>query len=413
MAEGTSSNLNDIVHQSPSNENEDIFQDSATNNYYIPEGTVCWFFLQDNCKYGDKCWFKHDEQVRINFQSTQCDEDAQPRKSNENLESCSSEIDNMQKKCKSKNCNFHCKNPFPNAELEASSCGNIPPDWVNAPEFIPKTTVSYADSLKCNMNYASESQRRRFGELCTHFMMGKCPFVQCPFIHGDICELCNIACLNPYDKAQRETHIEYCSKEIEKDMELSFAIQRSINKTCGICMDVIMEKEPVSERRFGILENCYHIFCVSCIRKWRQVKNFDGTQLDSDINPKVTRSCPECRVPSDFVTPSLFWVDTEDEKRKLITDYKGALSKKPCKYFKKGEGTCPFGGACFYLHAKPDGTVVKLPPPRRRRRQNQDGEIDIMDEIFLWSFMEARDEVYDDLNDEVYVVSDDVVESSE
>ncbi|CAL1278385.1 unnamed protein product [Larinioides sclopetarius] len=410
MAEGTSGNLNDIVDQSPVHSDEDSFQNSAENCCYIPDSTVCWFFLQGNCRYGDKCWFKHDEQVKMNFESTQqCDKNL-----SECSETSSPEIVKIKKKCKSK-YNFQHKNSIPSKEQNASSCGNSPPDWlnVNAPEFVPKTALSYADSLKCNINSIHESQRKQSGELCSYFMLGNCPFAQCPFIHGDVCELCNVACLNPNDKAQRETHIEYCSKEIEKDMELSFAIQRSMNKTCGICMDVIMEKEPVSERRFGILENCYHIFCVSCIRKWRQVKNFDGSQLDSDINPKVTRSCPECRVPSDFVTPSLFWVDAEDEKKKLISDYKEALSKKPCKYFKKGEGTCPFGGACFYLHAKPDGTVVKLPPPRRRRRQNQDGEIDIMEEIYLWSFMEARDEIYFDLNADIYIISDDIDDSSE
>lgn len=151
-------------------------------------------------------------------------------------------------------------------------------------------------------------------------------------------------------------------------MELSFAIQRSIDKNCGICMDTIMEKEPPSERRFGILEKCAHIFCLSCIRKWRQTKQFDN---------RTIRSCPECRVASDFVVPSKYWVEDRDDKQKLIDDYKVALSQKPCKYFKQGAGECPFAGACFYLHAYPDGTKADMPPPRARRtRQNQDGDIE-------------------------------------
>jgi hypothetical protein len=38
-----------------------------------------------------------------------------------------------------------------------------------------------------------------------------------------------------------------------------------------------------------------------------------------------SRACPECRVTSDFVCPSMYWVDTKEEKEKLIKDYKGAL----------------------------------------------------------------------------------------
>jgi len=37
------------------------------------------------------------------------------------------------------------------------------------------------------------------------------------------------------------------------------------------------------------------------------------------------RSCPECREVSDFVTPSEYWVDTKEEKIKVIQGYKHAL----------------------------------------------------------------------------------------
>ena len=59
-------------------------------------------------------------------------------------------------------------------------------------------------------------------------------------------------------------------------MELSFAIQRSKDKVCGICMDVVMDKKPSSEARFGILSDCNHTFCLPCIRKWRQAKQFEN-----------------------------------------------------------------------------------------------------------------------------------------
>ncbi|XP_023211602.1 uncharacterized protein LOC111614457, partial [Centruroides sculpturatus] len=106
----------------------------------------------------------------------------------------------------------------------------------------------------------------------------------------------------------------------------------------------------------------------------------------------IVIACPECRVLSDFVTPSRYWVETKEEKEKLIEDYKKALSSKPCKYFKQGRGECPFAGACFYLHAYPDGTKAQLPPPRPRRRRNQDGDLETMERIFLWDFFEVRDD---------------------
>ena len=38
--------------------------------------------------------------------------------------------------------------------------------------------------------------------------------------------------------------------------------------------------------RFGILPSCNHCFCLPCIRKWRQAKQFEH---------KIIRACPECR----------------------------------------------------------------------------------------------------------------------
>ena len=59
-------------------------------------------------------------------------------------------------------------------------------------------------------------------------------------------------------------------------MELSFAVARSKDKCCGICMEHILEKDNHQERRFGIMSNCNHIFCLPCIRKWRGAKQFDN-----------------------------------------------------------------------------------------------------------------------------------------
>lgn len=346
----------------------------------------CRYFQQGRCVFGDKCWNLHIDEPSIKSNAPQRSEisagSSRPAESipEPTTRKYEPKFSTLHKKC--------AKAP------QEPPSSHHPPNWVDAPEFVPKTTRSYADTLKTNCVVQEEEMVLPAMELCSYFMDGECPYYECPYLHGEVCDICQKACINPYDENQRKLHIEFCEKELEQDMELSFAVQRSRDKSCGICMDIIMEKEPMSERRFGILEKCNHIFCLACIRKWRKVKSFESTSahIDNVLDPVVTRACPECRVASDFITPSQFWVDNEEEKVKLISDYKVALSKKPCKYFKQGKGTCPFGGACFYLHAKPDGTKVELPPPIRRRRQNQDGELDFMGRVFLWDYLEFRED---------------------
>lgn len=99
-------------------------------------------------------------------------------------------------------------------------------------------------------------------------------------------------------------------------MELSFAYARSKELTCAICLDVVVEKEPRAQRRFGILENCSHVYCIECIRKWRNAQ---------DMDKKNKRNCPQCRVKSDFIIPSQYFYDDQTQKAKLIEDYKKAL----------------------------------------------------------------------------------------
>lgn len=382
MAEGTSTSPGNTVcpFSYYSSDEQDFSPQTRTTTVVTP----CRYFLQGRCLFGDKCWNSH---TALGKRDATCERHVSaPTKD----------------KYEPKFCSLHQKTKDPH-----------PPNWVDAPEFVPKTSKSYADTLKSSL-----VEEPPVEELCSYFVDGECPFgAECPYVHGEMCDICQKACLHPADEQQRRLHTELCEKELEQDMELSFAVQRSRDKSCGICMDVIMEKEPLSERRFGILEKCNHIFCLACIRKWRKVKSFESSApMDSGLDPVVTRACPECRVASDFITPSQFWVDTEEEKGKLISDYKVALSKKPCKYFKQGKGTCPFGGACFYLHAKPDGTKVDLPPPVRRRRQNQDGELDLMGRIFLWDYLEFREDnllMQLELEDLVYSVSESGSDTSE
>lgn len=219
--------------------------------------------------------------------------------------------------------------------------------------------------------------------LCPFYKVGECRYgVGCAYIHGDICDYCGQASLHPTHLDQRRAHLAECLQEHERNMELSFAVAKSREKTCGICMEVVLDK-PKGEARFGILPSCNHCFCLSCIRKWRNAKQFEH---------KIIRACPECRQTSDYICPSRFWVESEEEKGRLLGDYRRNLGQKDCKYFDKGEGECPFGNKCFYKHADKDGRVVDVGPPTKPvRRTDRDGNMSMMQRLLLYDFLEERD----------------------
>ncbi|XP_076175681.1 putative E3 ubiquitin-protein ligase makorin-1 isoform X2 [Ptiloglossa arizonensis] len=358
--------------------------DGSTNETLICSSvpsvnTVCRFFKHGICKFGNQCHFRHSIETVYNNMVNVNSVDSSSSEQHASSTSTSTTIKNV--------------------EVQKAE------EWVKAPEFEPlsiagsssaneaSTTsgtstssllpISYAQAL----NPSAQTSSLSLEPLCPYAVTtGICKKRNCTYLHGDICELCNCAALHPYNEELRKKHTYACVKQHEIDMELSFAIQRSREKSCGVCFEIVMEKAS-AEQRFGILPNCNHCFCLSCIRKWRKAKQFDN---------KIIRACPECRVSSDFVCPSMYWVDTKEEKEKLIMEYKCALSTKDCKYFNKGHGTCPFGNKCFYLHALPDGTKTDVGPPVRQRR-NADGEIDIIQQLILWNVLDERNDrwIYD------------------
>lgn len=110
-------------------------------------------------------------------------------------------------------------------------------------------------------------------------------------------------------------------------------LRMSRGECCAICL------EPVLQRgcSFGLLDGCAHVFCLPCIRKWRETHA---------KHPEVARSCPTCRTPSHFVIPSSFLV-SDERKPDLIRAYQQRLRTIPCRRFAYGEGRCPFGSSCF------------------------------------------------------------------
>ncbi|KAM3833463.1 E3 ubiquitin-protein ligase makorin-1 isoform 2-T2 [Vipera latastei] len=320
--------------------------------YTTHSGMVCRYFQRGCCVYGDRCRYEHtkplkrDETTTVspvakNYPSASTDVTPSPG----TLEVSSGETEDK--------------------ELAAAGAGAE--DWVNAVEFIPgqpyfgRAAPSCTETPLQGMVIEEEYEKQQTSlemkkQLCPYAAVGECRYGEnCVYIHGDICDMCGLQVLHPSDAAQRSLHIKSCIEAHEKDMELSFAVQRSKDMVCGICMEVVYEKANPSERRFGILSNCNHTYCLKCIRKWRSAKQFES---------------------------------------KIINN-------KPCRYFDEGRGSCPFGGNCFYKHAYPDGRREepqrqKVGTSSRYRAQRRNR---------FWEFIEERESSDPFENDEDEVVT--------
>ncbi|XP_068163658.1 probable E3 ubiquitin-protein ligase makorin-1 [Antennarius striatus] len=263
-----------------------------------------------------------------------------------------------------------------------STPGSWVQDWFNAADFV-------SGQPYCGRADPENKEPRK--QLCFYAAIGKCRYgINCAYLHGDVCNMCELQVLHPTDISQRSEHTKACMEAHEKDMELSFAIQRSEYMMCRMCIEVVLEKANPSERRFGILVNCSHCYCLKCIRTWRRA------MCD------ITNCCPKCGITSNFVIPSEFWVEDEDDKQKLIQKYKDGMRNKPCRYFDEGRGTCPFGAICFYKHAFPAGQLLEAQPPRRQPGSNDKNMQN--SRTPLWNIFEEQESTDSFDNDEEEMV---------
>ncbi|KAA8580415.1 hypothetical protein FQN60_005950 [Etheostoma spectabile] len=281
-----------------------------------PAAMICKFFQKGNCVFGDRCRFEHCKPAK--------NEELPPPQTL----------------------------PLPSVLLAASSDpepsgptpGSGAQDWVNAAEFVPgqpycgraepvkgETSVPLIEEFDSE---ASQDNKELRKQLCPYAAVGECRYgINCAYLHGDVCDMCGLQVLHPTDNAQRSEHTKACIEAHEKDMEISFAIQRSKDMMCGVCMEVVFEKANPSERRFGILSNCCHCYCLKCIRKWRSAKQFES---------KIIKSCPECRITSNFVIPSEYWVEDKEDKQKLIQKYKDGMGESSDSFDNEDEEMVTF-----------------------------------------------------------------------
>ncbi|KAF4570032.1 hypothetical protein EYR40_009018 [Pleurotus pulmonarius] len=188
----------------------------------------------------------------------------------------------------------------------------------------------------------------------------------CKFLHGDP----GAEQLTPYDKAKVCKFYQqgYCKRGDEcwfrhvkagRNAGESSSVagpsspeaDDGFEDLCSICFD-----KPTT---YGLLGGCSHIFCIKCIRQWRDTSDNAPDNIGSDVRKK----CPMCRAPSQFITPtSEFVLHGTPEKDRVIAAYKDSMKKVKCRYFEAsisnshGRPGCPFGKDCFYLHQNADGT---------------------------------------------------------
>ncbi|EEH20172.2 hypothetical protein PABG_02431 [Paracoccidioides brasiliensis Pb03] len=185
------------------------------------------------------------------------------------------------------------------------------------------------------------------------------------------------------------------------------------DEQCGICLE--------TPSVFGLLVNCDHIFCLDCIRSWRSSVGNSAedaiNRTDSRVPKRTTKTCPLCRVKSEYVVPSSVYPtpptaataasnvasgseiattsSTEtgesssetrpknEAKAKIIDKYLARLKGIPCRYFElsiqrwrelpaienldpnasdnrqaKFSGECLFGNECHFAHIHP---ITKAP----------------------------------------------------
>lgn len=152
---------------------------------------------------------------------------------------------------------------------------------------------------------------------CAFSTASNCPHGErCPNIHGDLCSTCKKHCLHPYKSEERDDHIYQCLKNKQR-LE---ALKRSQEIECSVCLDRVLSKATPAERKFGLLSECDHAFCISCIRNWRSNSPSSGMDVNSAL-----RACPICRKVSYYVIPSGIWFSTKEEKQEIVDSYKAKL----------------------------------------------------------------------------------------
>ncbi|KAL5719706.1 RING-type E3 ubiquitin transferase [Ranunculus cassubicifolius] len=348
---------------------------------------LCKFFVHGACLKGEHCEFSHDWKDQTNnictfYQKGVCLYGSRCRyehvkASRPQTTLSSSSTNSLRQKA---SVLVEVTGPRVSTAVDASPVSVLPPELsaLSKPFFPPTCKQDSADQNLPDDDLVGELANVDPADrpICAFAAAGDCPRAErCPHIHGDLCSTCGKHCLHPYRHDEREEHIIMCER---KKRQLD-ALKHSQDIECSVCLDRVLSKPTAAERKFGLLSECDHPFCISCIRNWRSNSPTSGMDINSAL-----RACPICRKLSYYVIPSVIWYFSQEEKQEIVGNYKARLSSIDCRYFDFGNGSCPFGTSCFYKHAYRDGRLEEV---SLRHLGAEDGNTVIAKDIRLSDFL--------------------------
>ncbi|CAN6567328.1 unnamed protein product [Malus baccata var. baccata] len=333
-----------------------------SHDWKASPNNICTFYQKGACAFGSRCRYEHVKASRAQSFGSSSSTNSQ----------ASLAIDSASLALPARTLASGVSlAPLSLSELSASSSPFLPPSK-------PAWNCSLDGDYDDDESSVGETRNTRPEDcaICSFAAAGNCPRGEkCPHIHGDICPSCGKHCLHPYRPLEREEHMKIC-EEKQKQLE---ALKCSQEIECSVCLERVLSKPTVAERKFGILSECDHPFCISCIRNWRSSSPTSGMDVNSAL-----RACPICRKLSYFVIPSVIWYKSKEEKQEIVDSYKARLRSIDCKHFDFGNGNCPFGTSCFYKHAYRDGCLEEV---ALRHLGNEDGQTVIATNIRLSDFL--------------------------
>ena len=124
---------------------------------------------------------------------------------------------------------------------------------------------------------------------------------------------------------------------------LIFTRKKALAYNCHVCQETVLLKKSLSGRRFGILENCNHVFCIHCLQEHVRLNieynkiqfGYEGKKL---LNASI--SCPVCNLPSSFILSSYKPLLNINEKDIFVKEFQTSLSMFLCPFLKGGIPTC-------------------------------------------------------------------------
>ncbi|XP_074582448.1 E3 ubiquitin-protein ligase makorin-like isoform X2 [Curcuma longa] len=312
------------------------WQDQANN--------ICTFYQKGVCSYGSRCRYDHVKVSRSRSSGLSSFRSILSTNPHPCITSDSQQVSHASVVPLTKQYNLESSTSIDVLAMKSENRFPVTSAWTSNSEPGP----CLHDELRTHQTYLRDADR----PICSFAAAGQCPYGErCARLHGDMCTICGKHCLHPFRADERDDHIKMCQKN---NMHLE-ALKYSQEIECSVCLDRVLSKPTAAERKFGLLSECDHPFCISCIRNWRNNSSTSGMDINSAL-----RACPICRKLSYFVIPSVIWFSTKEEKQEIIDSYKTKLKSINCKYFDFGNRTCPFGTSCFYKHAYRDGRLEEV-----------------------------------------------------